>query len=269
MPIIVNKQLELDKTIQYRLSIQVDLNGFSFSIVNDEQKKCHFLFQSNFADTEDSDIYNAAIFKMVKSSPLLSKKFSSTDVIINTHKFTAIPVSNFKEEDAGLILRDLHSLEEIDEVDIIIEEKQEMVLLFAVNSTFLNIIKTVQPNFKVAPSIYQMINNSSLFTDTQKLFVQYHKGHVHIVITNGTKVIFCNSFPALQFSTVLYFMILALKQSEIKQEETTVILSGNFTEEDLITLPKYFREIKYFRDPSISLGKAEIEMKYAPMMFPI
>ena len=269
MPVIVNKQLELDKTIQYRLSIQADLNGFSFSIVNDEHKRCHFLYQSDFAYIEDSDTYNVAIYKMVKSFPLLSKKFASTDVIINTHKFTSIPISNFRNEDAGLILGQLHFLEELDEVDTIIEESQELALLFAVNSTLLNTIKKIQPEFKVVPSVYPFIKNAKFFPDNNKLFAQYHKGHVHIVITSGTKMIFCNSFPALQFNTALYFMILSLQQSGIKQEEASVILSGNIREEDVNSLVKYFPKVKYFRHPSILLGGANLEMKYASMMFPL
>ncbi|MDD4058248.1 MAG: DUF3822 family protein [Bacteroidales bacterium] len=269
MPVIVNKQLELDKTIQYRLSIQADLNGFSFSIVNDLQKKCHFLYQSDFAFIEDPDTYNVAIYKMIKSFPLLSKKFASTDVIINTHKFTAIPLSNFKSEDAGLILGQLHFLEELDEVDIIIDEPQEMALLFAVNSTLLNTIKTIQPDFKVAPSIYPFIKNNKFFPDNNKIFAQYHKGHVHIIITNSSKMLFCNSFPALQFNTALYYIMLAVKQTEIKQEDTAIILSGNFREEDSFSLTKFFPRIKFFRHPSILLGGSELEMKYASMMFPL
>jgi hypothetical protein len=269
MPVIVNKQLELDKTIQYRLSIQADLNGFSFSIVNDLQRKCHFLYQSDFAFIEDPDTYNVAIYKMIKSFPLLSKKFASTDVIINTHKFTTIPLSNFKSEDAGLILGQLHFLEELDEVDILIEESQELALLFAVNSTLLNTIKTIQPEFKVVPSIYPFIKGHRFFPDPFKIFVQYHKGHAHIVMFKGSKMIFCNSFPALQFNTVLYFMMLAIKETDTRQEDFTVILSGNIRDEEILHLTKYFPKVKYFRHPSILLGGGELELKYASMMFPL
>ncbi len=269
MPVIVNKQLELDKTIQYRLSIQADLNGFSFSIVNDILKRCHFLYQSDFAFIEDPDTYNVAIYKMIKSFPLLSKKFISTDVVINTHKYTSIPLSNFKSEDAGLILGQLHFLEELDEVDIIIDESQEMALIFAVNSTLLNTIKTIQPDFKVAPSIYPFIKNTRYFPDPNNIFIQYHKGHVHIIVVQGSRLIFCNSFPAMQFNTALYFLMLAVKQSGLKQETFTVVLSGNIREEDVLCLTKYFPRVSYFRHPSILLGNSELEMKYASMMFPL
>ncbi|MDX9782904.1 MAG: DUF3822 family protein [Bacteroidales bacterium] len=269
MPVIVNKQLELDKTIQYRLSIQADLNGFSFSIVNDTLNRCHFLYQSDFSYIEDPDTYNVAIYKMIKSFPLLSKKFASTDVLINTHKFTSIPLSNFKSEDAGLILGQLHFLEELDEVDIIIDESQEMALLFAVNSTLLNTIKTIQPEFKVAPSIYPFMKNTRFFPDPNKIFIQYHKGHVHIVLVQGSKVVFCNSFPAVQFNTALYYLMLAVKQSGAKQESFSVFLSGNMREEDVSGLTKYFPRVGFFRHPSILLGNSELEMKYASMMFPL
>ena len=88
MPIIVNKQLSLEKTIQYRLSIQAGLNGFSFSIVNDLERKCHFLFQSEYGlNFNDIDLFCRNTGKLISTFPLLSKKFHTVDVIFNTPKF--------------------------------------------------------------------------------------------------------------------------------------------------------------------------------------
>jgi len=114
------------------------------------------------------------------------------------------------------------------------------------------------------------IKNTRFFPDPNKIFIQYHKGHVHIVLVQGAKVIFCNSFPAVQFNTALYYMMLAVKQLG---DKTGVILSlpvrqhkrgGCFRPYKILPTGWVFSDI-----PSILLGNSELEMKYASMMFPL
>lgn len=269
MPIIVNKQLELEKTNQYRLSIQADLNGFSFSIVNDELRKCHFLYQSEFGAGEDIELFNKSLLKLTEGFPLLSRKFAKVDVIVNTHKYALVPLKLFREEDAWQQLKQLHLPDEYEEIDHALLESQQIAFVFAANSTFLNIIKKIQPQFRVFPSIYPIIKNAGLFPEHNKIFVQYHKGNIHVIITEGTKLLFCNSYPAIHFNTALYFIFLALKQTQLNQEQTTLFTSGNFRDEEIYNLTKYFPKVRFFRHPSIPLGPQEIEMKYAPLVFPL
>lgn len=268
MPIIVNKQLGLEKTIQYRLSIQADLNGFSFSIVNDAEKKCHFLFQSEFnMSYADIDSICRSTAKLLENFPLLAKKYHSVEVIYNTHKYAIIPIKLFKKEEAHFQVQKLHSIDEFDEINTIEIPEQEMMIAFAVNSTFLNVIKKVQPEFRVVPSVYQILNNIGLFEEHNKIFIQYHKGNVHIVVSEGNRVMYCNSFPALQFNTVLYYVFLAMKQVQLNQEQTTVYFSGNFREEDMANMTKYFPKVRHFKHPQIIMGSSEIELKYSPLAF--
>jgi len=270
MPIIVNKQLGLEKTIQYRLSIQADLNGFSFSIVNDVEGKCHFLFQSEYSlNYDDMDLFCRNTAKLLTTFPLLSKKFQTVDIIYNTHKFALIPQKLFKQEEAYFQVQKLFKIDEFDEIDTIEVPDQQMVIAFAVNSTFVNLIKSVQPEFRIVPSVYQIINNIALFEEHNKIFLQYHKEDVHIVVSEGARVMFCNSFPACHFNSVLYYAFLALKQVQLNQEQTTVYLSGNFREDDITNLTMYFPKVKYFRHPQTILGSSEIELKYSNLSFAI
>ena len=269
MPIIVNKQLELEKTNQYRLSIQADLNGFSFSIVNEEARRCHFLYQSEFGMSDDADLFSKSVLKLTEGFPLIARKFAGVDVIVNTHKYALVPLKMFREEDAWQQFRQLHTLDEYEEIDTAVLEGQQIAVIFAANSTFLNIIKKIQPQFRVFPSVYPIIRNTGLFPEHNKIFVQYHKGNVHVIITEGTKLLFCNSFPAIHFNTALYFIFLALKQTQLNQEQTTLFASGNFRDEEIYNLTKYFPKVRFLRHPSIQLGPQDVEMKFAPLVLPL
>lgn len=268
MPIVVNKQLELEKTKEYRLSIQSDSNGFSFSIVNDAVNKVHFLYQGDFScEKGHYDIFLKSTRQLISSFPILSSKFKTVNIIYDTCKYALIPKQLYKEEDALQHLTKLHKLDDLDEIDTVEVHNEQIVILFAVNSTFLNFIKEVQPEFKLFPSIYPMISQISNFKDYNKIFFQYNKGQVHIIAAEGSRLVFCNSFPAIHFNTALYFLFLALKQVQFNPELTTVFVSGNLKDFEIMDISKYFSKIKYFRNANIPLGSPDFELKYSGLTF--
>ncbi|MEN6618942.1 MAG: DUF3822 family protein [Rikenellaceae bacterium] len=268
MPIVVNKQLELEKTKEYRLSIQADLNGFSFSVVNDSVNKVLFLYQSDFScEKGHYDFFIKNTRQLIDSFPLLSSKFRTVNIIFDTCKYALIPKQLYKEEDAFRHLSELHKLDELDEIDVVEIPSQEVVILFAVDSTFINCIKKAQAEFRLFPSIYPLISQVSCFQDYNKIFFRYHKGQVHIIAVEGSRLVYCNSFPAIHFNTALYFLLLAQKQVQFNPEITTVYVSGNIKDFEVMDISKYFSKIKYFRNSRIPLGSPDIEMKYSCLIF--
>jgi len=268
MPIIVNKQLELEKTKENRLSIQADLNGFSFSVVNDSANKVLFLYQSDFScERGHYDFFLKNTAQLIDSFTLLSSTFKKVNIIVDTCKYALVPMQLYKEEDSFQHLSKLHSLDEFDEIDTVVVPGQGIVILFAVNSTLINQIKKVQPEFRLFPSIYPMILQASDFQDHNKIFFKYHKGHIHLIAYEGLRLVYCNSFPAIHFNTALYFLLLAQRQVQFNPELTTVYVSGNLKDFEIMDISKYFSKIKYFRNPHIPLGSPDIELKFSSLTF--
>ncbi len=268
MSIVVNKQLELGKTKEYRLSIQSDLNGFSFSVVNDTLKKIHFLYQSDFScEKGHFDMYLKNTSKLINSLPLLSYKFKKVNIIYDTPKYALIPKHLYKQGEELESLSKLHQLEDLDEIDVIEVPEQDMVILFAVNSTFINCIKNVQQEFTLVPSIYPIIVNISRFQDYNKIFFQYHKGQLNVIAAEGNRLVYCNSFPAIHFNSALYFLFLALKQVQFNPELTTVYISGNLNDLEIMDIAKYFSKVKHFRNADLPLGPPEVELKFSSLTF--
>ncbi len=268
MPIIVSKQLELEKTREYRLSIQADLNGFSFSVVNDVNKKCLHLYKSEFVcNRQDYESFVRNTASLVDSLPILSSSFKSVSLIINTEKYALVPLSDFKESSAHLYLKKLHDLEDLEEVDYVRCEKEGLAIVFAADSTLINCIKAVQPDFKLLPSVYFPVKYLKTFEDHNKIYVQYFKGLVHVVIYEGDRLMLCNSYPALHFNSALYFIFLALKSVHFNTEMTTIYAAGNFSTNDLADLTKYFPKVRFFRNRQTPIGDSDIEMKYSHLAF--
>ena len=129
MPIIVNNQPQLGKTTDYRLSIQADLNGFSFSVTDEQQDKLLFLYQSEFVmDVGEMELFSKKSNALFKSMPLLSSKYKSVDLIYGTEKFTVIPEKLHIYGQELQIMERLFTLDELDEINTKRVPQEQMVL---------------------------------------------------------------------------------------------------------------------------------------------
>ncbi len=270
MPVIVNKQLQLDKTKDYRLSIQADLNGFSFLVSDELQHEIRYLYQSDFNwQREHYDIFLRHTDSLLASVPLLSKEFSKVTLLYDTNKYTLIPKQLYNKGDELNQISKLHRIEDLEEIDVTEIPGKDVMILYAVNSTFLNLLKKRQPKYSILPKIYPPLIHLPTFYDYNKIFFSYNKGELQLIIYEGTSLVFCNSFPAAYFNTALYFLFLSLKQTQFNPEQTTIFVSGSVPSTDILQLSKYFSKIKYFRNPAMPLGSPENEMKYASLTFDI
>ena len=268
MPVVVNNQQLLEKTKEYRLSIQADLNGFSFSVVKHSKGELHYLFSSDFpCITGEPELFAKECAKTIENQPIFKKKFKSVELIYFTEKYSLIPEKLYKKGEELKLLTTLHKLDEFEEVNTVFLPKSEMVIIYAVNSTLLNLIKRHHSNITIYPSIYIPLSLLPNIKGYNKLFFQYIGNIVTLVAAENERIVFCNSFPSTGFNTALYFALLTLKQSQFNPELTEVYLSGNFKDYEVFDITRYFSKVKYFRNVDIPLGDPTAEMRYSQMLF--
>lgn len=264
MPVIVDNNISSDKTKDYRLSIQSNLNGFSFCIYDTSANKCKYLRKSDFSVyTDGKEEYLKKCSRMADSIPLLKYDYKDVTVINDTEKYTLVPLTLFKEQDILKNLSELFTIEEDEEVSFKLLEELDLAIIYAANSTFLNIVKHIQKDFESIPAVYLILKKMLTRKEHNKLYLSFTKGRADIALFSGSQLFQCNTFPAGEFTTALYFAFLALKQASINSENTTVFIHGDIFVPEIQLLSKYFPMIKYFRSRRIPLGSSSLEMKYS------
>lgn len=270
MPIIVNSQPQLEKTNEYRLSIQADLNGFSFSVSQTEDNQLIFLYGPDFNPSqEDEYTLLRNTDSLFESMPLLRQEYNNTTLLYNTHKFTCIPKQMHKSGEELTILNRLFHIEDLEEINTITLQEEDMVIIYAANSTLLNKIKDYQPKIKIYPSVFLYLKYLPKFKEYNKIFFQYIKDKVIIIVSEGDKILMCSSYPAQHFNSALYFLHLALKEVQFNPEHTTVYINGNIKDLEILDISKYFSSVKYFRNPETPLPDINAELRYSPLTFPL
>jgi len=268
MPVIVNSQHLLEKTKEYRLSIQADLNGFSFSVIDDSKREVLYLYSSEFSVIHgESELYAKECAKIITDQPIFRRKFKTVDLIYFTEKYSLIPTKLYQKGAELEELSKLHNMDELEEVNTIDILRNEMVMIYAVSSTLLNLIQKYHPNLTTYPTPYIYLNILPDLDGYNKLFFQYIGNIVTVVAAENERIVFCNSFSASNFSSALYFVLLTLKQAQFNPELTTIYINGNIKDYEIFDITRYFSKVNYFRNKEIPLGDPIAEMRYSTMLF--
>ncbi len=226
-----------------RLTIQIDLSGFSFKITDHSGEKLatgEKSFPSGVTSASDLETF---LKKDLSSLSVLSKKYSQTDVIVSTPKFTLVPSSLYRKDDEKRILSLIHKIEEMDEVMSIELPEHEAVLIYAVPNAITSRIFKIQKKAKYFPIIHSMIKSMSHNKDNNKVCIHLSKNHIHIVATEREKLLLANSYPAKDFVTAQYYIFLVIKEVMFNPEFTTLQVMGNITKSEKKDLSKYFKGI--------------------------
>lgn len=76
---------------------------------------------------------------------------------------------------------------------------------------------------------------------TYNVFVNVTQHIMHVVVFDGTEILFSNSFVFKSASDFVYFLLLPLKQLQIEPSSTSVVVCGEITEDsDCLTLARRF-----------------------------
>jgi hypothetical protein len=242
MALLVDKKIGND-TSRLRLTIQIDLSGFSFKISNSLGEFLHSYhadFPVGAFNADDIEIY---IKKEVESQPLLNKEYAAVRVYYGTEKYCLVPVAFFKKENAMKMLSGLHKIEYLDEVMFVDIPEQKAVLIYAIPNAVTTHIFRVQKNAEFYPVSYFLLDKTSFLLDNNRVLINISHNIVHIVASERDKLLIANSYPASDFVTAEYYLFLVIKEVMFNPESTILQVSGNITAEQENELKRYFKGI--------------------------
>lgn len=242
MAVLADKKIT--NTSRLRLTIQIDLSGFSFKISNSKGEfvhRYHYDFPvgaRNFYDIEDH------VKKEFNSQPLLSKDYAAVRVYYGTEKYCLVPNSFFKKDEAMSMLGKLHDVFDSDEVLFVDMPEQKAVLIYAIPNVVMNNITRTLKNAEFYPISYFLLDKISLLMGNNRMLIHFSNHIVHIVAAERDKLLLSNSYPAPDFVTGEYYIFLVTKEVMFNPEHTILNVSGNITPEQEVSLKKYFMGTK-------------------------
>ena len=246
--LITDQSFDLNRTNEYILSIQVSLDGFSFSV---KQAKDNYpLIVSRTPATISSEKFIARRFReWVNTEEILKQSYAEINIQYFTGNFTAIPVSFFLHEKQNEIAALLFKQEVTLQVVTSHPNHSEIKILFSIP---VNLSSEIAEKFDscklVHPAMVLIEKCSTLFSEINGALLYFTPENFLLLLYNGKNLVLANSYMYGHPNDIVYYLMAALNEFHIKPGSLKLVLSGEISKEDEteIMLMKYFNNLEFW-----------------------
>ncbi len=262
MECILNKvdpQFDATLGLQYRLSILLGQNGFSFLVTHVSSKKILVLesYKSNLSGNQHSERGWPSIgmdyFDQLKKNDLLRHSYQKVDVAVASYKITVAP-HHFILGHESAVMSAAHSLHENEEVFIEPLFDQGPVIAIAIPKYIKENCRALFPGavMRVAPAVFVkgvFRKHSDLIA--RQIFLNVFNGYFEMCVIQGSRLLYLNAFRYSAPSDVLYFVIFVLEQLGFVPSEENITLMGDISDSETVfnQLKIYCSSLRYAKHP--------------------
>jgi len=245
----IDETLDINTTQSYELSIQLNLNGLSFCLLDTIRNKYIALQNYSLKPDNSFDDYLDSIESLLKSNELLNQKFKSVKLIWLSNKNTLIPSSLFITTNLKSYFEFNQKINDLDEIHYTELKYANAYSVFTIPNQIATIFTRLYPKIRFynqqSPIIeYALFNSNS---NEHKVYVNVESYFFDLTITYANKLLIYNNFIYKNAVDMLYYIMYSFDQLNINAETTELILSGDITKnsQDHLKLSEFIRYIKF------------------------
>ncbi len=226
----IDETLDINLTQSYFLSIQVNLDGLSFCILDPVREKYIAFSNIKFQENLNHDDFYDVLEDLIANHNLLKLSYKYTKIIWLSKKNTLIPNSYFQKEDLKKYFEFNQKLHDLDEIHYTELKYVQAYSIFTIPNTAANIF--VKQYSKV--SFYNQQSpfiEYSLFkyhSEAKTVFANINHDFIDLCIIENGKLLLYNNFTYKSDNDIIYFILYVFDQFKLNTQQTELILSGNF-----------------------------------------
>lgn len=238
------ESFDLEKTYKYILSIQVSLNGFSFSVKTQEENRI-LAWKNIPLNISNTSVINHHFSEWIKGEGILHLPFKKTRIFVSGDFFTLIPEAFYDESQKNRITESLFDSNLRFEIAENLIHNLNSKLLFPLPPGLNETIQKEIGDCEIAHPVKMLINNLPELQKEYGMVIFLDVANFHAILYRQSTVIMANIFKMASANDIVYFALNALKQNNISIKQTKLFVTGignqasNFQE----NLNSYFPEI--------------------------
>lgn len=243
--LVTDKSFDLEKTYEYILSIQVSLNGFSFSILSSAEDKI-LAFKTIRLKISNSALISRRFKEWLESEEILKKPFKKVRIIVFSKHFTLVPEkyshNNLKLEIPKLLFEENTDLEVAENVISTLKTR----LLFTLPNGLNSIVQQQIGECEIIHPVKIILNKLPKTEKENGLVLLFDTNDFYLILFNKSKVILTNSYKIANKNDALYYILTTLKQVSVALSQTELYLTESEynLSEYKESLQPYFKEIR-------------------------
>ncbi|WP_211296716.1 DUF3822 family protein [Polaribacter butkevichii] len=245
-----NSTITLEHSKDTKLSIQFNLDGFSFCITNTTTKETIYFSEYVFNEKQVTpENLLKKIEEIFKTDTHLQKDFSSVLVVHQNNLFTLVPTPYFSEDKLSEYLNfniktlatDFIAFDDIENCNA----KNVYVPYVNINNYLFQNFGEFEYKHHLTILIEKLIlkNNS----DEKKVFINVSKNNFDIVVLQNKQLEFSNSFYFDTKEDFIYYILFTFEQLKLDVEKTPLSFIGNIekTSEIYKITYQYIRNVSF------------------------
>lgn len=245
----VDETFDLNFTLEYHLSIQAGLDGFSFCILDTVQKKYVLLRHIPLA-IKKSQFLVGKIREIYELEEVLNKTFKSVMIGYNDQKATILPVAFSDNNQTKQVFELNQSIERNEEVSSCSIKSFSQDIVFSYPHELRSFFDSKYPEYHLFHTTYPMLNASIQQKGKagKTVILNFNKKYFYIVFIEKNIRLF-NSFYYKTETDFLYHTLNICKNLGFDAEKDEVLISGTVaSDSDYIRqLKKYLLHVNFLK----------------------
>lgn len=234
----------------YILSIQIALDGFSFTILDQDKNKYLALEKYTIQEIDNYVLLCEDLNKVLDSIDVIKRRFNRVIVLFEGNKSALVPNPLFDENAIDQYLKFNYK---VDSDEVILYDKLinlQAYNVFAIPQQVRELIKNKFVNYSICHFSSSLIESLLIKHKNQeipkRIFINVRESSFDIVVLEDSKLAFFNSFPFRTKEDFVYFIIFVLEQLKLNPENVDLTLMGEIDKSSKLyeILFKYVRNIQ-------------------------
>lgn len=235
-----------DKISDYRLSIGLALDGFSF-LVQDENKKILMLNAVNLKADKSREEITPALKQYLEQFPWMRKVMKAKVALVDTSRFTLMPFSLYENSEKKTYLELNHPVNDDDLVKDDMLKDQYSYVVYAYSEALRDMINLRIPGLFWRHYARDFINCAAKQDAVKYISADVRNNRFYVVAFADKRLKFCNAFRYASKEDFVYFIMLAYKQLGFDPKQVPLKLFGMIEQNSEISklLSRYVGNVSF------------------------
>jgi hypothetical protein len=246
---LIEKSFNPGISKEYDLSIQTDLNGFSFLIYHPDEKNYYCFKKYSFKPTCLTEQIIDNFSQVISSDRHLRLAFNRCLCSFLTPRFTLVPFELFENDKIKELFEFNNKLEELDELHLNYIEEIKAYIIFSAPNYLTNVFTQYFQNIQFSHHTLPLFNLlfSGTTYDNEQILLNINSSFFDIIIKNKlNKLVSYNTFPFENENDIAYYLLHTCKQLNMEPDDVFIWISGEESRKlrNTAILKQYFKHIE-------------------------
>lgn len=238
------------------LSIQINLSGLSFCILNKTSNTIEVLYSIYFEEKFNTNKVLQELLSQFETKKEFSEPFENVNIIYQNELCAIVPNELFKEEDLENYLRfnvkvlntDFINFDSLEEVNA----KTVFIPYLKINNKLLDEFNSINYYHSSNILIDKAIKlNKEKILSTEAIYININQFNFEVVVLNSNnELLLYNFFEYFSKEDFIYYILFITEQLGLDNESIKVFLSGKISEENSLfkIAYKYLRFVEVIKN---------------------